>query len=84
MLTLPASFGGLSYQPDPGFAGDDHFSYHAKDNVEDGADATASVTVTNSAPICDTSFYGDQQTLRTGKPCRTFSRTLYCNIRSGR
>src|SRR4051794_20240998 len=66
--TSDTSFGNLSYTPAPGFAGDDQFTYHAKDYVEDGANATAKVTVTNSAPICDTSFYGDQATLRTGKP----------------
>ena len=66
--TSAAAFGGLTYQSDASYAGPDSFTFYASDSVENGNPATVSVAVTNAAPSCST--FGNEQTLRTGKPIK--------------
>ncbi len=42
--------GSFTYTPDPGFVGDDSFTYHANDASASSGDVTVTITVTNSAP----------------------------------
>ncbi len=43
--------GSFTYTPDPGFVGDDSFTYRADDASAPSADATVTITVANSAPM---------------------------------
>ena len=51
----PGAGGGRTYTPDPGFAGDDSFTFRASDGVDESGLQTVTITVTpppNDPPAC--------------------------------
>ena len=51
----PGAGGGRTYTPDPGFAGDDSFTFRASDGVDESSLQTVTITVTpppNDPPAC--------------------------------
>lgn len=51
-LTLNAD-GGFTYQPNPGFAGTDKFTYHASDGALESAETAVTIAVKGAIPITD-------------------------------
>jgi VCBS repeat-containing protein len=49
--------GGFAYDPDPGFTGDDSFSYTVTDGIATSALATVTITVRNTDPIAADDAY---------------------------
>jgi VCBS repeat-containing protein len=55
-LSLNAN-GSFTYTPDPGFEGNDTFTYHADDGINISNAATVTITVLNTAPIAISDAY---------------------------
>jgi VCBS repeat-containing protein len=61
-LTLGAT-GGFAYVPDPAFTGPVTFTYRASDGVTTSALATATITVSNHAPVANVDSYAPTMSL---------------------
>ena len=63
----------LVYQPDPGFSGNDRFSYRANDGQLDSQAANVSLSLTLAAPLLTLAlvhgFRCEKQQCRMGRPC---------------
>lgn len=63
-----ASDGSFSYDPDPGFAGTDSFTYQATDGSDPSATTTVTIDVTNVAPTTTADGYAASKNVQLAVP----------------
>lgn len=74
-LTLNSD-GSFTYDPNPNFCGEDSFTYHANDGLEDSNTATVTIDVAcvNDAPVAvDNNYTHDEDTQLTGNVITDFT-----------